>query len=339
MEEINIKEEVYKCSKCGLCQSVCPIFLALKNEMYLSRGRYNILNNFFNNNKPLSKKFINDLDICLNCNACKNFCPSAIDSALIFTLLKNKYYRPLFPFWLKFKLILIFNSIKKYFAKQPLYKITVQKSKNYAPVKKADVVYFQGCFNRYINPSDKNSALNILKQNGYNTVKVLNNCCGLPFLSDGSLKKFEKNSLKILKAIPKNVKYAVTSCDSCYKTLYDIFKTSDIELIKLEDLIPNTGKTENTVFHKPFALEQYKGILPVINKKGICSLTENYFMFKHPDIAGKILENVFYTQEELKEKTIVTSCNLTKWGLIECCKKKGINAEIYSLAEYYVQTN
>ena len=35
-----IKEEIYKCSKCGLCKSVCPIYLATKNEMYSPRGRY-----------------------------------------------------------------------------------------------------------------------------------------------------------------------------------------------------------------------------------------------------------------------------------------------------------
>ena len=123
MEKINIKEEVYKCSKCGLCQSVCPIFLATKNEMYLSRGRYNILNNYFNYGKPLSKKFIKELDICLNCNACKNFCPSSIDSAKIFTLLKSRYQKKLFPFWIKFKLILLFHSINKYLFHTKLDKI------------------------------------------------------------------------------------------------------------------------------------------------------------------------------------------------------------------------
>ena len=56
--DIDIKEEVYKCSKCGLCQSVCPIYLATKNEMYLSRGRYIVLNNSYNYNKKLSTKFI-----------------------------------------------------------------------------------------------------------------------------------------------------------------------------------------------------------------------------------------------------------------------------------------
>ncbi len=334
MEEINIKEEVYKCSKCGLCQSVCPIFLAAKNEMYLSRGRYNILNNHFNNGKPLSKKFIKELDICLNCNACKNFCPSSIDSAKIFTILKSKYQKKLFPFWIKFKLILLFHSIKKYFIKNKLYEINVKKSKMHAPVKIADVVYFQGCFNKYINPSDKNASLNLLKQNGYNVIKILGNCCGLPYLSDGNLKHFYKNAEKIIKSVPKQAEYIVTSCDSCYQTLYEIFKNTKFKLIRLDDLITSTSYDYNTVFYKPFSLEKYTGLLPVINKKGSCSLMENYFMLKHPKMAEKLISSLFFTKEEIEGKTVITSCNLSKWGLYEGCKNKGINADIMTIAEY-----
>ena len=71
--------KTYKCSKCGLCKSVCPIFLATKNEVLSPRGRFIILNNFFNNQKKLSKKFLNNLDYCLNCNLCKKFCWSRND--------------------------------------------------------------------------------------------------------------------------------------------------------------------------------------------------------------------------------------------------------------------
>ncbi len=334
MEPINIKEEVYKCSKCGLCQSVCPIFIATKNEMYLARGRYNILNNHFINKKPLSKKFIKELDMCLNCNACKNFCPSSIDSAKIFTILKSKYKRDFLPFWFKYKLILLFHSIKKIFIKDKLYEIKVKKNNNYEPAKIADIVYFQGCFNRYINPSDKNAALNLLKQNGYNVIKILNNCCGLPYLSDGQFKNFEKNANNIIKSIPNNVKYIVTSCDSCYQTLFDIFKNTNYKLVRLEDLIVLIKSSQNAVFHKPFSLEKYTGLLPVINKKGYCSLAENFFMFKNPKISKKIANSIFYNKEDIEGKTIVTSCNLTKWGIYESCKIKGINAEFISLAEY-----
>ena len=65
MKNINeIKEEVYKCSKCGLCKSVCPLYLATKNELYSPRGRNIVLNDFFSKGKKLSNKFIKVFFFC-----------------------------------------------------------------------------------------------------------------------------------------------------------------------------------------------------------------------------------------------------------------------------------
>lgn len=335
IKEINIKEEVYKCSKCGLCQSVCPIFLAAKNELYLARGRYNILNNFFNNEKELSKKFIKELDICLNCNACMKFCPSSINSANIFTKLKSLYNKSFVQFSTKYKFILYFHSLKKYLSKNQLYKINVKRNSEKISVKKANVVYFQGCFNKYINPSDKNASINLLKENGFNVIKIIDNCCGLPYLSDGNLKEFEKNAQKIIKLIPQNTDYVIVSCESCYKTLLEVFKKTKIKLLKIDELIETKTTAPKTFFFKPFSLDEYKGNLPIINKKGSSSLMENFFMLKYPKITKKYLNSVFFDKKELEGKILITTCNLTKWGLIELCKQKGINTQIYSNIEYF----
>ena len=36
-------DDIYKCSKCGLCQAVCPVFKITKNEAALSRGKFLML--------------------------------------------------------------------------------------------------------------------------------------------------------------------------------------------------------------------------------------------------------------------------------------------------------
>ena len=338
MGNIDIKEEVYKCSRCGLCGSVCPVFLTLKNEIYLPRGRFNILNRHFQSSIPLSKKFIRDLDICLNCGECTKFCPSSIDSVKIFTQLKNEYKTDIIPFSLKYKLILLLHSIKKLFIKNSLYKVNTARIKTYTVSKQADIVYFQGCFNRYINPSDKNAALNLLNMHGYNILKVINSCCGLPYLSEGSLDKFKKNIERIKKSVPDNAQYIVCSCSSCFKTLSEAFKDSSIKLITIDKLIPYDDTLGNFLYHKPYAHSEYKGNIPLLNKKGSCSMMENYFMLKHPDLAEQLFETVFYSKDDVKDNDIVTSCALDKWGLIEGFKKKGINAGVYSIAEYIYKT-
>jgi len=318
MENAEIKEEVYKCSKCGLCRSICPVFKTFKNEMYLPRGRYNILNNAFASENSLSKKFIKDLDFCLNCNECKNFCPSSIDSAEIFTRLKSLYKIQAVPFSVKYKFILLMHNIKRHFIKNQLYNVKIKRKISKTSGSKASIAYFEGCFNKYINPSDKNAALNLLEENGFKIIKVLDCCCGLPFLSDGSFKQFEKNAEKILKSAPKEAEYIVCSCSSCCNTLKKALK--DNRIISLYELINPEQAAGSVIIHK--------------NTKDICSLTGNYFLLKYPDFAEKMFDTVFYKKEDIEGKTILTSCNLDKYGLIEGCRIKNINAEILSSAEY-----
>ena len=328
-----IKEEVYKCSKCGLCQSVCPIYTATKNEMYLSRGRYIVLNNFFNNNKKPSKTFINNLDICLNCNECTNFCPSNIDAKEIYTKLKNIYnYKYSFiPFSIKYFFYLFIKSLRK-------ERLVVKRNKKILNNKKEKVMYFQGCTNKFVNPSDKNATLNILDKLGYDVIKISENCCGLPYLSDGNFKSFDRNSIKIVQSIPENVKYIVCSCDSCYQTLKNINSISD-KLITIDELLSLNNyeipKVDNIVYHKPLSKKQNLFIdFPMINREGSCSTMENFFFIKHEEFAEELIQKVFYKKEEIDNKTIITTCQLDKIGLKNGIKIINSNANLFSLSEY-----
>lgn len=77
--EEELKEEVYKCSKCALCRSVCPPFIETKDETTLARGKCVILNAVFQGKLKITENFIKKLDMCANCNKCQEICPSAIN--------------------------------------------------------------------------------------------------------------------------------------------------------------------------------------------------------------------------------------------------------------------
>ena len=351
-----IKEEVYKCSKCGLCQSVCPIYITTKNEIYLPRGRYNILNNFFNSNKSLSKKFIENLDLCFNCNACKRFCPSNINSAKIFTQIKfeNNYKYSFFSFHIVYKFILCFMVFVKNIYRflrfksifvntflDSIFDIKVKLSKyNTNNKTKEKVVYFQGCINKYINPSDKHASVNILKSLGYNIVNISEKCCGLPYLSDGKLNKKNKNASKIINSIPDDIKYIVCSCDSCYETLSQIDAIKN-KIIRLDEILRinniNITPNENAVFFKPIIREDEINIpseMKVINKKGSCSYMENYFLIKHLKETKKMIKYIFDNSKEMDDKVIITTCNLSSIGLKYCISKINSKVKVYLLSEY-----
>lgn len=364
-EEEKLKEEIYKCSKCGLCQCVCPVYLATRNEMFLSRGRYNVLNGFYNYGKKLSKNFIDSLDVCLNCNACKDFCPSNIDAYKVFSTMKNKYnYRySIFYFSFIYKCILIFCFISSL-----LYKIFPFKSlllntcfeKMYAPeiirkktdnslLKKGNVIYFEGCFNKYINNSDKNASLNIIEKLGYKVTNIISLCCGYPYLNEGNFKSFINNANKIINIVNDDCDYIVCSCDSCFDTLkrissFIVSKKAEIfvsKLIRLDEFLKLNNASlsgcQNFLYYKPLIRKEECYISDSVkeySRKGLCSLMENFFILKYPKYSKLLIKSVFLKKEDVDGKTIVTSCLLAKLGFIIGLKRIHSIAHVLSYAEY-----
>lgn len=87
------KDEIHKCSKCGLCQSVCPVYEQTGNDCTVSRGKFIILNGVVKGDLKLNSNINKYLDMCLKCNSCKNFCPSGIDARKIFITAKSEYFK------------------------------------------------------------------------------------------------------------------------------------------------------------------------------------------------------------------------------------------------------
>lgn len=80
------------CNGAGVCRklntgSMCPSFMATKEEKDSTRGRANALRNAMAGRIPpeelYSTEMYDVLDLCLGCKACKSECPSAVDMARI----------------------------------------------------------------------------------------------------------------------------------------------------------------------------------------------------------------------------------------------------------------
>lgn len=77
------------CVGVGACRKVdvgtmCPSYMATRDEMHSTRGRANVLRMALNGRLPggiASKEVKEALDLCLECKACKAECPSQVDMA------------------------------------------------------------------------------------------------------------------------------------------------------------------------------------------------------------------------------------------------------------------
>ena len=87
-----IKEEAYKCSKCALCRQICPAFARTKNELLCAKGRCLVLQGIFDKKLKLKKRFVKTFEECLNCNKCKEYCPSSIDMEKIAKSIEKYYF-------------------------------------------------------------------------------------------------------------------------------------------------------------------------------------------------------------------------------------------------------
>ena len=242
----DLEENIYKCSKCGLCQKVCPLYKATGNECTLSRGKFTLLNGVVKKHIPLDKEVMKYVDLCLNCNACKDFCPSNIDAREIFTSIKAEKCSGKRNIFLSYafadvcmKLSAVLISLYKLsgakFIVDKMAKIfirlgkigrffliinsviggNIKREKVNSQAKTKTVVYFPGCVGKYVNKSEKNAVLNIIDKMGYKISEPDFSCCGMPYYSKGEIKELEKLVNSNLAKLPDEFDYFVTNCASC----------------------------------------------------------------------------------------------------------------------------
>lgn len=94
---------IEKCNGSGDCRksdkiggTMCPTFMATRDEDKSTRGRANILREFLYNNEKEQAfdhhEIYDILDLCISCKACKSECPSNVDMAKLKAEFLQHYY-------------------------------------------------------------------------------------------------------------------------------------------------------------------------------------------------------------------------------------------------------
>lgn len=102
-DDMGILRATEKCNGTATCRkteviggTMCPSYMASKNESQTTRARANILREYItNSNKsnPFNHKEIYDImDMCLSCKACKSECPSSVDITKLKAEFLQHYY-------------------------------------------------------------------------------------------------------------------------------------------------------------------------------------------------------------------------------------------------------
>ncbi|WP_165224120.1 FAD-binding and (Fe-S)-binding domain-containing protein [Aquisphaera insulae] len=222
---------VEMCTGVGACRkpaggTMCPSYMATRDEMHSTRGRANALRMVMTGELPSDRAFANDtlmeaLDLCLQCKACKSECPSGVDMARLKAEVLHQYYgngpRPLSHLLMGqiFRLNPLgsrMSSLANATLRNPAFKWLLEKVagidrrrtlptfarqdfrgwfKRHAADPRAgrrgSVVLIDDCFTTYNSPEVGIAAVRVLEAAGYGVELAGLRCCGRPAASKGLL--------------------------------------------------------------------------------------------------------------------------------------------------------
>ncbi len=73
-----VEEEIRRCSRCGKCRSVCPVFAESLAEAQVARGKIALAGAALDGDIHVSRVLSERMTLCLNCKTCVANCPAEV---------------------------------------------------------------------------------------------------------------------------------------------------------------------------------------------------------------------------------------------------------------------
>jgi FAD/FMN-containing dehydrogenase/Fe-S oxidoreductase len=220
---------VEMCNGVGVCRkklegTMCPSYMATRDEEHSTRGRANALRAVLSGAMPASeftgRRLYEVMDLCLECKGCKAECPANVDMAkLKYEFLHHYYQANGLPLRNRlfggierlnrlgslvpglFNLVAglapsrwLLERVAGIDRRRPLPRLAGQTftawfARRRAPVDapRGEVVLFHDTFVTYNTPAIGQAAVSLVEAAGYRVVLVDRKCCGRPMISKGML--------------------------------------------------------------------------------------------------------------------------------------------------------
>ena len=232
---------VEMCNGMGTCRklegSMCPSYMATREEEHSTRGRANLLRAALSGRLPQgsisSRRLYQALDLCLECKACKAECESGVDMARLKSEFLDNYYRTnprslasrvfanidrinrwgsrLAPWsnWaarsplgkLAARAILGVDSRRSLpsFARQTLSRwFRARRQATTGAGGRGEVVLFNDTFMEYNYPQVGRAAVEVLEAAGFRVTLANAGCCGRPKISQGRMAEAQDRARRVV---------------------------------------------------------------------------------------------------------------------------------------------
>lgn len=245
-----LREQVYKCIRCGLCMNACPVYRQLCFEGVSPRGKIQLIKKILEGKLDISENFARLLGTCLLCETCAVNCPSGVkldrlmkamraevvakfrlswQKRAVHHLLSGPHLLAFAMFWGRAlegpmrslltgdgKAGTILRARLPRLNAKPLIR---QYPEIIPPVGKrvGRVLYFVGCATNYVWENVGHSVISVLGKLGVEVViPGGQTCCGFPISLAGDRKPALKNIRRNLKVFdPAQADAVVVDCATC----------------------------------------------------------------------------------------------------------------------------
>ncbi len=242
------------CNGAGVCRKIetgtmCPSYMATREEKDSTRGRANALRNALSGRIPeeelWSESMYDVLDLCLGCKACKSECPSSVDMARIKAEFLQGFYDrkglPLFnrlmgemprllrlgakmaPWALPFSNWVLSTGLAKWFMgrigihesrRLPRISVYLPSTPSREPLTNVagkQVLLFVDTWAQFYAPEVANASSSLLAKLGF-AVQISTSlpCCGRPYISGGQVRKARKQANQLGQALKPLVESGAT---------------------------------------------------------------------------------------------------------------------------------
>lgn len=277
------RDQVLRCSKCGFCQAVCPVFGLTLRPALNARGKMMVLKEVMDGSIELSDELIETLFQCTTCGNCTQNCPSGVSVPEIIKEARQDMVRAgsCHP---------AFTGMNKVLAAQTnIYGEDEPEDFERERNKQAANVFFIGCVGSFREDEATMTTLDLLDRLEADYTLIDEVCCSGVLADVGHQLQPRLVKTNIERILATGAKRVITACPYCYRTFidrpeYKELRDKGLEIVHLSQFLSEIDipvATDKLVaYHDPCDLGRHCGIYEeprtIINK-----IAKNFVELEH----------------------------------------------------------
>ncbi len=246
----DVKEDLYNCLKCAMCQSVCPTYKVTRMERHAPRGRIQMVKKYLEGDLSITKSLQESLMSCILCESCAHACPSGVRLDRVFENMRMELHEALGPKFAKRAIMAVLQNpmlmrlgakIARFGQQAFLVPLNISWKMGNIPINRLPrfnkepfrsrmgeivpargrrtgrVLYFTGCATDLINEDVGIAVVSVLTSLGIEVVIPQDQvCCSVPIFLSGARREALPNIGRNLQIFDReDVDAIVVDCATC----------------------------------------------------------------------------------------------------------------------------